>query len=201
MPYIFEWEESLQVPQEVRIKLYKAGALPCCVGSWPTEYFKGEKIMGDVKPEEWNMFHNLIFTDEISTVASFGILGNIITTLAIAVSPVIHFGSKYLQDKVVRPCLTGQKMICLCITEPYGGSDVAAIKTTAKKTPDGKYYIINGEKKFITMGIWSDFFVVAARTDKHSLSVFLLEKEMKGITTRRMYMQGGWASGTSYIFF
>lgn len=142
--------------------------------------------MGGVKPDEWDMFHNFIFTDEISRTASFGVIGNIITTLAISVAPVMRFGSKYLQDKVVRPCLTGEKMSCLCVTEPSGGSDVAAIKTTAKKSECGKYYILNGQKKFITMGIWSDFFVVAARTDSSALSLFLLEKGMKGLNTRRV---------------
>jgi alkylation response protein AidB-like acyl-CoA dehydrogenase len=51
---------------------------------------------------------------------------------------------KYLKDKVVRGCLRGEKVICLCITEPYAGSDVANLKTEAKKTPDGRYYIVNG---------------------------------------------------------
>lgn len=117
LPYVFDWEENMEVPQEVRVNLYQAGLLPCVVGYWPKEYFPNEKILdGVVKPEEWDMFHNLVFTDELSKTGSFGVIGNIITTLAIAVSPIIHFGSKYLQDKVVRPCLSGEKMICLGIT-------------------------------------------------------------------------------------
>jgi hypothetical protein len=52
----------------------------------------------------------------------------------------------------------------LCITEPYAGSDVTGLRTEAKKTPDGKYYIVNGEKKWITNGIFADYFTVACRT-------------------------------------
>lgn len=69
----------------------------------------------------------------------------------------------------------------------------------ATKSADGKFWILNGEKKFITNAIWSDFFVIAARTEKNSLSLFLLEKEMKGIQCRRLKMQGGWSSGTTFI--
>lgn len=114
------------------------------------------------------------------------------------------FGNKYLQDKVVKQCLSGEKSICLCITEPYGGSDVANLKTTAKLTPDGKHFIINGEKKWITTGTFADFFSVACRTGGSSqggLSMILLERGMPGIKTRQMNCQGVWPSGTSFITF
>ena len=69
--------------------------------------------------------------------------------------PVINFGSDYLKDKVVRDCLAGRKNICLAITEPSGGSDVANLKTEAKKSACGKYYILNGEKVTIVILILS----------------------------------------------
>jgi len=58
--------------------------------------------------------------------------------LSIGLPPVIHFGSKFLKDKTVKDCLEGKKFICLAITEPYAGSDVASIRTTAVKDPSGK---------------------------------------------------------------
>jgi len=64
----------------------------------------------------------------------------------------MKFASKALKDKVAGPCLRGEKIICLAITEPWAGSDVANIRTEAKLTPDGKHYIVNGEKKWITNG-------------------------------------------------
>lgn len=94
--------------------------------------------------------------------------------------------------------------VCLCITEPYAGSDVSNIKTTAKKTSDGEFYILNGMKKWITNGTFADFFIVAARTGGEGMkgiSVFLLEKSMPGLKVRQMNCTGMWSSGTSYVTF
>jgi len=95
-------------------------------------------------------------------------------------------------------------MICLAITEPSAGSDVAHLKTEAKKTADGKHYIVNGEKKWITNGIWADFFTVAVRTGGDGMggvSLLLIERTMPGLTTTRMDCQGVGPSGTTYITF
>lgn len=121
-------------------------------------------------------------------------------------TPVLRFGSDYLKNKVAPDCLAGKKIICLAVTEPTGGSDVASLRTRAEKTPDGKFYIVNGEKKFITNGVFADYFTVAVRTGPPGsgmggISFLLLEKTMPGIKTRRMDMQGVWASGTTYITF
>jgi alkylation response protein AidB-like acyl-CoA dehydrogenase len=80
-----------------------------------------------------------------------GVVWALFGGLGIGMPPVTKFGSKFLRDKTCK-CLTGEQVICLAITEPYAGSDVANIKTEAKKTPDGKHYIVNGEKKWITNG-------------------------------------------------
>ena len=79
---------------------------------------------------------------------------------------------------------------------------MANIKTEAKKTPDGKYFIVNGEKKWITNGIFSDYFTVAVRTGgpgMNGISLLLIEKDMPGVSTRPMLCSGVWASGTTYI--
>jgi alkylation response protein AidB-like acyl-CoA dehydrogenase len=62
----------------------------------------------------------------------------------IGLPPVLNFGSKAIKDKVVPDVLSGKKLICLAISEAFAGSDVAGLKTTARKTEDGKYWIING---------------------------------------------------------
>ena len=103
--------------------------------------------------------------------------------------PVMNFGSKFLQDKCVKDCLQGKKFICLAITEPYAGSDVAGLRTTAVKTPCGKFYIVNGEKKWITNGVFCDYFTVAVRTGGEGgagLSLLLLERGMPGLATKQM---------------
>jgi len=101
-------------------------------------------------------------------------------------------------------CLAGRKNICLCITEPYAGSDVAGIRTEAKLTDDGQHYIVNGEKKWITNGIFADYFTVAVRTGgagAGGISFILIERTMPGVKTRPMNCSGVWASGTTYITF
>jgi alkylation response protein AidB-like acyl-CoA dehydrogenase len=151
LPNTFEWEDiKKEVPKSFRKKCGDNGILSCLFGKWPKEYTKEAEILSGMKPEEFNYFHELILIDQMSKCASFGVLGNIFVTHTIGLSPVLNFASKYLQDKVAPPCLSGEKMICLAITEPHAGSDVANIKATAKKSEDGKFYILNGEKKYIT---------------------------------------------------
>lgn len=70
----------------------------------------------------------------------------------IGLPPVLNFGSAEIKAKVIPEVLSGQKPICLAISEAFAGSDVAGLKTTATKTEDGKHWIINGTKKWITNG-------------------------------------------------
>jgi len=86
----------------------------------------------------------------------------------------------------------------------HAGSDVASIQTSARKTEDGKHYIVNGEKKWITNGIWADFFTTAVRTGgpgMGGISLLLIEKSFPGVTTRKMKCSGAWPSGTTYVTF
>eukprot|EP01114_Cavostelium_apophysatum_P015943 TRINITY_DN444_c0_g3_i2.p1 TRINITY_DN444_c0_g3~~TRINITY_DN444_c0_g3_i2.p1 ORF type:complete len:545 (+),score=115.48 TRINITY_DN444_c0_g3_i2:132-1766(+) len=204
MPFCHEWDEKKSVPRELWTKLADAGMLGAVVGvPWASE-FVGDKIAGGVHPSEFDMFHELILIDEFSRCGSGGAVWAIFGGLSIGLPPVRTFGSKYLQDRVVRECLNGRKTICLAITEPYAGSDVANLQTTAKKTPDGKHYIVNGEKKWITNAIFADYFTVAVRTGEAGMggvSLLLVERTTPGVTTRQMNCQGVWSSGTTYITF
>ncbi len=203
MPYAHQWDESRSLPKELYQKAYKAGWLPgVCGCPWPTEY-AGSFIAGGVKPEEFDHFHELILIDEVARCGSGGVLWGLLEGLQIGLPPVLKFGSKFLKDKVAKQTLSGEKLICLCITEPYAGSDVASLVTTAKLTPDGKHYIVNGEKKWITNGVFADYFTVAVRTGGEGaggISMMLIERG-PGVTTRQMNCSGVWSSGTAYITF
>lgn len=72
--------------------------------------------------------------------------------LVVGAPPLLKFASKELQDKIFPEILSGEKRICLAVTEPDAGSDVRNLKTTAEKSKCGKYYVVNGEKKWITNG-------------------------------------------------
>ena len=146
-PYAHDWDEQKQVPKEIFRKCFEAGFLPGVVGPpWPTEWV-GERLAGGLKASEFDTFTELIITDEISRIGSGGLAWGILGGLSIGLPPIQKFGSKYLQQKVCKQCLSGEKVICLAITEPYAGSDVANIQCEAKKSEDGKHYIVNGEKK------------------------------------------------------
>lgn len=94
----------------------------------------------------------------------------------------MHFGSRFLKGKVVTDCLAGKKSICLAITEPSGGSDVAGLQTEAKDM--GDHYLVNGEKKWVTNGTFADYFTVAVRTGEPGfggISFLLIERSFPGV--------------------
>ena len=201
MPYCHEWDEAHHVPAEIYKEMGDRGYLAGCLGlGFPTEYT--DKRVKSVSPEEWDHFHELIFTDELSRCGSGGVVWNLLGGFGIGCPPVVRFGSEELKKRIIPGILAGDKRICLAITEPDGGSDVANITTTAKLTPDGKHYIVNGEKKWITNGIYADYQTVAVRTGgpgMNGISVLLIEKDMPGVSTRKMLCSGVWSSGTTYI--
>jgi len=132
-------------------------------------------------------------TDEISRSGSGGLVWNLIGGFGIGCPPVVKFGKKALIDRIVPGILAGDKRICLAITEPDAGSDVANLTCEAKLSEDGKHYIVNGEKKWITNGIWCDYFTTAVRTGGDGMtgvSVLLIERDFGGVSTRRMDCQG-----------
>jgi len=95
--------------------------------------------------------------------------------------------------------LSGQKRICLAITEPFAGSDVANIQATAVRTEDGKHFIVNGVKKWITNGTFSDYFSTAVRTDK-GITMLLIERG-EGVETEQIKTSYSSCAGTAYITF
>lgn len=204
MPFCDEWDSKKLIPRELFTETAKAGILAGCIGTpWPSQY-AGSFIAGGIKPDEFDEFHELILFDEISRCGSGGVVWGLLEGLHIGLPPVTKFGSQALKDKVAGPCLRGEKIICLCITEPYAGSDVAGLKTTAVLSGDGSHFIVNGEKKWITNGVTADFFTVAVRTGvegSRGISMLLIERSMPGITARQMDCQGVWPSGTAYITF
>lgn len=205
MPYTHEWDEAKAIPRELYAKVAKAGILPAVCGvPWPGQYVPDIAPPGGVKPEEFDTFHELILTDEVARCGSGGIMWAVCGGLSIGLPPILNFASKELAERVAGPCLRGEKIICLAITEPSAGSDVANLKTEAKLTPDGKYYIVNGEKKWITNGVFADFFTVAVRTGGKGMggvSLLLIERTMPGVKTTQMKCSGVWPSGTTYITF
>ncbi|KAI1082415.1 acyl-CoA dehydrogenase NM domain-like protein [Whalleya microplaca] len=202
-PNVTEWDEKKEVPREIFLEAGRRGYLAGLLGvHYPVEYTKNS--VKSVAPEKWDLFHEMIVTDELSRVGSGGFVWNMIGGFGIGGPPLIKFGKKPLKDRIMPGILSGEKRICLAITEPDAGSDVANLNCEAKLSEDGKHYIVNGEKKWITNGIWCDYFTTAVRTGgegMNGVSLLLIEREAGGVSTRRMDCQGVWSSGTTYITF
>jgi len=199
MPFCNEWDEAKAMPvRELLTKAAASGWLPAIVGlPWPEKYAKNPFGLFDY-------FHEMILHDELARCGSGGVLWGLSGGLAIGLPPVLKFASQELKNRIVPEVFSGEKIICLAITEPYAGSDVANIRCTAEKDPSGQFYTVNGEKKWITNGVFADYFTVAVRTGgpgMGGISFLLIEKTFPGVETKQMKCMGVWSSGTTYITF
>jgi acyl-CoA dehydrogenase len=146
-----DWEREEEVPEHVFGTFTKHNMLlPNLPAPLPVNWLKKlgiHDILG-VMVEEWDYLHTGIYLDEMARSGLAGPPGSLTAGFAFGIPPVIKFGSPELQEKFLPDLLTGRKRSCLAITESEAGSDVANITTTAVKSEDGKYYIINGAKKW-----------------------------------------------------
>jgi alkylation response protein AidB-like acyl-CoA dehydrogenase len=95
--------------------------------------------------------------------------------MTISLTAVLQFANNEAwKNKIAQEVFSGKKKICLAITEAFAGSDVAGLRTTAAKTKDGKHYIVNGTKKWITNGAWCDYFITGVKTGRFCLDLDFL---------------------------
>ena len=114
---------------------------------------------------EFDYLHDLVQVQEFVRSNSRGFQDGNMAGMMISLTAVLQrMKNKETKDRVTEEVLSGKKKICLAITEAFAGSDVAGLQTTATKMPDGKHYIVNGTKKWITKGMWCDYFVTGCRT-------------------------------------
>ncbi|KAK4447738.1 acyl-CoA dehydrogenase/oxidase [Podospora aff. communis PSN243] len=202
-PNVTEWDEKKMVPAEIYKEMGRRGYLAGLLGTHYQKDYVANPIKS-VPVDKWDLFHEMLLTDELSRTGSGGFVWNVIGGFGIGCPPLVKFGKKPLVDRILPGILNGDKRICLAITEPDAGSDVANLTCEAKLSEDGKHYIVNGEKKWITNGIWCDYFTTAVRTGgpgMNGVSLLLIERDFGGVSTRRMDCQGVWSSGTTYITF
>ena len=189
LPCIDEWEAAREFPRELYLKAGAAGFL----GIGYPEALGG--CGGGI-------FHKVIFTEEVMRAGSGGLAAGL-GSLDIALPPIVRLGSAAMKEKVVPSVLRGEKIAALAITEPGGGSDVAAIKTMAVR--EGDYYRINGSKTFITSGCRADFYTVGVRTGGEGfggISLILVEKGTPGFSAGKKLQKMGWhCSDTAELFF
>lgn len=106
--------------------------------------------------------------------------------------------------QVGQEVISGSKRICLAISEPFAGSDVAGLVTVATKSSDGTHYIVSGSKKWITNGMFADYFVTAVRTGGKGLggiSLVLIDKSMPGVSVKPIKTSYSSCAGTALVLF
>ena len=190
-PFITEWDEAETFPRE----LYKKAADIGLLGVGFDENYGG--IAGT------DAFYTLLASVELAKCASGGLAASLLSH-TIGTPPIQHFAQEELKAEVLPQILSGEKISALAITEPSGGSDVAALKTKAVR--EGDHYILNGEKTFITSGIRADYYTVAVKTDPHAsgakgISMLLVDAHSDGITKLPLQKMGWWASDTAHLHF
>ncbi|GAA4816425.1 acyl-CoA dehydrogenase family protein [Litoribaculum gwangyangense] len=150
-----------------------------------------------------DLFYTVILLEELQKINSGGFAAAIWAHVYLAMTHLNAEGDETIKQNYLAPSITGDKIGCLCITEPFGGSDVAGMRTTAVK--NGDHYIINGSKTFITNGVYSDYLVIAAKTSPElgnkGISIFVLDREMKGVSATKLDKLGWRASDTGEIAF
>jgi acyl-CoA dehydrogenase len=190
IPYVNEWEASGKIDPNIWKKFGEMGYFGI---NYPEQY-------GGMGLDK---FYMLIFLEELQKVNSGGFAANMWAHAYLAMTHLNTEGSEALKEKYLTASIHGEMIGCLCITEPFGGSDVASMRTTAVKK--GNHYIINGSKTFITNGVYSDYLIVAAKTDPEAgnkgMSIFLVDRDTPGISSTKLNKLGWRASDTGEIAF
>lgn len=234
LPFADEWEEAGEkrleyLPRSYIQALGSAGILRALPGpsSWTKEVsaIPGVPALPAGIPEdEFDMFHLQIVWDEIMRCGYPGIIAGGTTGVAVGLPVLINFASQEIKEKVIPAALRGDVSMALAVTEPHAGSDIQGLLTTAKLSDDSKYFVVNGEKKWITnvsrakrvnltltsyltpsiclsQGAYATYFIAAVRTGGAGgagISTLLLERG-PGLRTRHVYTQTSVLAGTSYV--
>ena len=190
-PNVPAWEEAGELPRALHRQAAELGLL----GLGYPEHLGGT-------PAPWRARNALS-----QTLARHGGSGGVMASLFthnIGLPPILKHGAPELQAEIIPPVLRGEQIAALGITEPGGGSDVAALRTTARL--DGNEYVIDGEKVFITSGMRCDWITLAVRTDLNSkgasgISMIAVPCNTPGVSRSRLDKMGWLCSDTAHLRF
>lgn len=190
-PFADDWDEAGEIPASLWPKAAAVGLL----GLGYPEAYGGTS-------EGIDVWYQWIVAEELSRFAVGGVNASLMVH-GIGLPPVLNWGSEALKDQVAPPVLAGEKHISLAITEPGGGSDVAALSTTARR--EGDHFVVNGSKIYITGGMRADWVSTAVRTGgagAGGVSMLLIPTDAAGFSRTPLdRKQGWWASDTATLHF
>ncbi|MEW4925641.1 acyl-CoA dehydrogenase family protein [Algibacter sp. 2305UL17-15] len=190
VPHIESWETSGEIDPSIWVKFGDMGFLGI---NYP-EAYGGLNL---------DLFYTVILLEELQKINSGGFAAAVWAHVYLAMTHLNAEGDEAIKQNYLTPSISGEKIGCLCITEPFGGSDVAGMRTTAIKQGDN--YIINGSKTFITNGVSSDYLIIAAKTTPElgnkGISIFVIDRATKGVSATKLDKLGWRASDTGEIAF
>ncbi len=187
-PFAAQWDEAETFPRELYAAAAEVGLLSL---GFPEAY-------GGV---ETDSFYGIIAAQELARAGAGGVAASL-QSHTIGAPPIVFAGSEALKRRLLPDILAGRKISALAITEPSAGSDVASLKTTARR--DGDVYVVNGTKTFITSGMRADVVTVAVRTGgpgRSGISLLVVERETPGFARTPLKKMGWWASDTATLYF
>ena len=190
-PYLEAWEAAGEFPRSMYRRWAELGWLGL---GYPQE-------LGGI-PAPW-VFRNAFAVAMARYTGSGGLLAGLGSN-SIGLPPIINHGSQALQEAIVPPVLAGDKIAALGISEPGAGSDVASLRTTARR--EGDHYVIQGEKTFITSGMRFDWISLAVRTDPSikgagGISMLAVPGDAPGLSRTRLQKMGWHCSDTATLHF
>jgi len=190
VPHIEKWEKSGTIERFIWKKFGEMGFFGI---NYP-EAYGGMNL---------DLFYTVVFLEELQKIKSSGFAAAMWAHAYLAMTHLNAEGDERIKQDYLVPSIAGEKIGALCITEPFGGSDVAGMRTTAVKKDNQN--IINGSKTFITNGVYADYYVVAAKTNPEvgskGISIFLVDKSTPGINATKLDKLGWRASDTAEISF
>jgi acyl-CoA dehydrogenase len=187
-PHANEWDEAGEFPRELYAKAAAIGLLGL---GFPEEF-------GGVPADQ---FMKIVVAQEMAQAGAGGINASLMSH-TIGSPPIARAARPEIRARVLPEVLKGEKISALAITEPGGGSDVANLRTRARR--DGDHYVVSGEKTFITSGMRADYFTVAVRTGGEGasgVSLLLIEGQTPGLSRTKLKKMGWWASDTATLHF
>ncbi len=191
-PHALAWEEAGSTPREVLRKLGAAGLLG----------LMAESAYGGADADALT---NLVFAEALSQSTFGGFIITVLVHTDMASPHLRHAGSAAQKARWMPGITAGETITAVAITEPGAGSDVAGIRTSARRSTDGRDWVLNGSKLFITNGVLADLYFVAAKTGgegRHAMSMFIVEKGTPGFRVGRSLDKSGWlSSDTAELFF
>ena len=191
-PFAEAWEEQGCVPREV---LRKMGALGLFGITYPQEYGGAEL----------DALTSLVFAEALSRSTFGGFVVTVLVHTDMASPHLVHAGTSEQKQRYLPGIISGELITAVGITEPDAGSDVAGLRTRARR--EGGEWVLNGAKMFITNGVYANVYFIAARTDPHAkgsrgISMFIVEKGTPGFRVGRALKKTGWlCSDTAELVF